>query len=183
MVLHPPLLAGSADDAAPIYGGAVCRPPKGIPGMPVEPTHDPLNRLLTDADALADCLYVLRRWRFAVSAQGFVWVRPESVRPSVASLAGFISLVERCCDENFPAGMLFDFSRGRIDGEEWTQAFGLLQDLADQLGARWRVIRPAGCGATGILIYRDSRREELRAARHRAKSLGLTCFAESDISD
>lgn len=151
--------------------------------MSVEPTHDPLNRLLTDADALADCDYVLRHWRFAVSAQGFIWVRPEDARPSVASLAGFISLVERCCDATFPAGMLFDFSRGRIDGEEWTQAFGLLQDLARQLEARWRVIRPTGLGATGVLIYREARRDELRSARHRAKSLGLTCFDESDILD
>jgi len=151
--------------------------------MSVEPVHDPLNRLLADADALADCAYVLRHWHFAVSAQGFVWVRPAAARPSVASLAGFISLVERCCDAQFPAGMLFDFSRGRIAGEQWTQAFGLLQDLADQLGARWRVIKPTGGGATGVLIYRESRREELRAARRRAKSLGLTCFDESDISD
>ncbi len=149
--------------------------------MAVEPVNDPLRRLLSDPDILADCAYVLRHWRFAVSADGFLWARPEAERVTIASLAGFISLVERCCDGEFPAGMLFDFSRGRIVGEEWTQAFALLQDLALHIDARWRTIRPTGTAATGVLIFRESRRAVLRSARRRAKSLGLTCFDESDL--
>ncbi|HPF41168.1 MAG TPA: hypothetical protein P5081_23655 [Phycisphaerae bacterium] len=143
--------------------------------MAAEPLENPVTRLRLERAAFAESDYVLRRWNFAASSHGFVWVRPESETFSVESLAGFIALFVRCCDADFPTGVLFDFSKARLVGEDWTSAFSLVQDFAGRIGARYRVIRAGNRRAKAALVYRESKRRELREARRRARRTGEAC--------
>lgn len=146
--------------------------------MAAEPVDNPLARIEAEATAFAESAYVLRHWNFTASSHGFVWVCPAGETASVESLAGFLSLFVRCCDEDFPTGVLFDFSKARILGEDWTSAFSLVQDFAVRIDARYRVIRAGDRRAKAALVYRESRRQELRAARRRAKLNGSRCLDE-----
>lgn len=149
--------------------------------MAAEPVENPLSRLNAEATAFAESAYVLRHWNFTASASGFVWVSPAGERVSVESLAGFLSLFRRCCDADYPMGVLFDFSKSMLIGEEWTSAFSLIQDFAVQIDARYRVIRAGDRRAKAALVYRESRRGELREVRRRAKRSGTPCVDECDL--
>ncbi|MCB9851708.1 MAG: hypothetical protein H6819_01330 [Phycisphaerales bacterium] len=146
--------------------------------MAAEPIDNPVSRLRAEAAAFAESDYILRHWNFAASSHGFVWVSPAGESVSVESLAGFISLFIRCCDADFPTGVLFDFSKSRLIGEDWTSAFSLVQDFAGRIGARYRVIRAGDRRAKAALVYRESRRAELREARRRAKQSGESCVED-----
>lgn len=143
--------------------------------MAAEPIDNPKTRLRAEAAAFAESDYVLRHWNFAASSHGFVWVSPAGETATVESLAGFISLFIRCCDTDFPMGVLFDFSKSRLIGEDWTAAFSLVQDFAVRIDARYRVIRAGDRRAKAALVYRESRRNELREARRLAKRSGEPC--------
>lgn len=147
--------------------------------MAIEPVDEMTSRLKAEAAAFAESAYILRHWHFAASSYGFVWVKPAGETASVESLAGFLSLFLRCCDDEFPTGVLFDFSRARLVGEDWTSAFSLVQDFAVRIDARYRVIRAGDRRAKAALVYRESRRKELREARRRAKQSGEPCVDDA----
>lgn len=148
--------------------------------MAAEPIDNALARLRHEATAFAESDYVLRHWNFSASSRGFVWVSPIGESASVESLAGFLSLFIRCCDDEFPMGVLFDFSKSRVVGEDWTAAFSLIQDFASRINARYRVIRAGDRRAKAALVYHESRTRELRAARRRAKQTGSPCVDDVD---
>ena len=151
--------------------------------MATEPIDKALLRFQNEAAAFAESDYVLRHWTFSASSRGFVWVSPAGDSASVESLAGFLSLFMRCCDDTFPMGVLFDFSKSRVIGEDWTAAFSLIQDFASRIDARYRVIRAGDRRAKAALVYRQSRRRELREARRLARQTGTACIDDIDASD
>jgi hypothetical protein len=149
--------------------------------MAAEPIDNVKARLHQEA-AFAESEYVLRHWTFSASSRGFVWVSPAGESASVESLAGFLSLFMRCCDDDFPMGVLFDFSKAPVIGQDWTSAFSLIQDFASRIDGRYRVIRAGDRRAKAALVYRESRRNELREARRLARRNGAPCVDDDESS-
>lgn len=105
--------------------------------------------------ALRETLYLLKRWHFAVSTKGAIWIRPTGPRLSPEELAGLIALLNQCCDQTFPRVVFFDFTQVEIVGGQWTMVYELLEDFSRSIGAHCRITfrnpRPAGVA----FIYRD----------------------------
>lgn len=104
--------------------------------------------------ALSETQYLLKRWRFAASAAGFLWIQPIGPKMSPEELAGFISLVKRGCREEFPHALLFDFTEIDVVGAQWTMVESLLLDFARSIGARCRVTSTHKRPASAVLLYR-----------------------------
>jgi hypothetical protein len=104
--------------------------------------------------ALNETQYLLKKWRFAASATGFLWVQPIGPKMAPEELAGFIALLKRGCREGFPAAMLFDFNEVEVVGAQWTMVESLLFDLARSIGASCRISSTHKKPASAVLLYR-----------------------------
>jgi hypothetical protein len=108
--------------------------------------------------AMDETLYLLKRWRFAVSTSGFLWVQPVGPKMSPEELAGFIALLKRGCGApgapGFPQSILFDFNEVEVVGAQWSMVESLLVDFARGIGARYRVTATHKRPASAVLLYR-----------------------------
>ena len=109
---------------------------------------------------LGETNYLLKRWRFAASAAGFMWVQPIGPRLAPEELAGFIALLKRGCRDGFPKSLLFDFNDIEIVGAQWTVVESLLVDLAQTIGARYRVTSTHKRPASAVLLYRGDQDQQ-----------------------
>jgi hypothetical protein len=104
--------------------------------------------------ALSETQYLLKRWRFAASSAGFLWIQPIGPKLAPEELAGFIALLKRGCRDNFPSAMLFDFNEVEVVGAQWTMVESLLLELAQSIGALCRVSSTHKRAASAVLLYR-----------------------------
>ena len=121
------------------------------------PSQDSTVRAETDVEeqsALNEALYLLKRWKFAASAAGFLWVQPLGPRLAPEELAGFLALVKRGCRERFPRSMLFDFNEVEIVGAQWTTVESLLLEFAGSIGAKMRVVSSHRRAASAVILHR-----------------------------
>lgn len=132
--------------AGGIYWRCSLEPAENIPTM----TDIEMQSTLSETN------YILKRWRFAASAGGFMWVQPIGPKLAPEELAGFIALLKRGCLDGFPQSILFDFNDIEIVGAQWTVVESLLVDLAHTMGARYRVTSNHKRPASAILLYRNA---------------------------
>jgi hypothetical protein len=104
--------------------------------------------------ALSETQYLLKRWRFAASAAGFFWVQPNGAKLCPEELAGFITLLRRGCENDAPRAILFDFSEVDVIGGQWTLVESMLNDFAQSVGFRCRLISATGRPLSAVLLYR-----------------------------
>ena len=112
--------------------------------------------------ALKEVEYLLKKWRFAMSAGGFLWIQPTAKKLSPEELAGFILLLRRGCATDSPRTILFDFSESDIVGGQWTVVESLLSEFSHTIGARCRLIAATGRPLSAVLLYRKD--VDMRAA-------------------
>jgi hypothetical protein len=120
-----------------------------------------MSLALSDAEiqsVVSEAQYLLKRWRFAASAAGFLWIQPVGPRLSPEELAGFITLLKRGCgaagSPGFPRVIVFDFSEVDVVGGQWTMIEALLSELARSIGARLRISSSHKRPASAIMLYR-----------------------------
>jgi hypothetical protein len=104
--------------------------------------------------ALCEVEYLLKKWRFAMSSGGFLWIQPTGKKLSPEELAGFILLLRRGCAGDSPRTILFDFSEADIVGGQWTLVESLLSEFSHTIGARCRLIAATGRPLSAVLLYR-----------------------------
>lgn len=90
--------------------------------------------------AISETQYMLERWRFAASDRGFLWIQPLSKAMSPEEFAALFTLLHRCCDTDFPKGIVFDFSKVVVTGGQWTSLIDVIDDFAMRINARCRFV-------------------------------------------
>lgn len=109
-----------------------------------------LSRIVEDAER------VLNRWRYAVSENGGLWIRPAGPRLSTKELSGFLRLLKDVFAADPPTEVVFNMNEVRFLGPNWTLALAMFIDFAQQLGVPCHIDGVQGQPAAAASLYNRS---------------------------
>ena len=103
--------------------------------------------------AISETQYVLRRWQFAASDRGVLWITPNAVALSPEEFAALFSLLRRCCDTRFPSIVVIDFKQVAIRGEQWNALIGVIEDFAASINRKCRLVAGEGAPVSAVYLF------------------------------
>ena len=90
--------------------------------------------------SLREAMVLLNRWRIAISAAGFLWVRPIGPELRLVELARFVQRLRPACGGGFPSEMLVDLSAVRIVGAPKSLVRNLFVHFGKSIGTHCSVV-------------------------------------------